>query len=157
MSLRALSRVEQVEQIANYVFRLDPATQVLTPVVEDCIRPNGLCFSPEEKRLYVADSSAERHHIRVFDVSRDGVLEDAGIFASIEPGIPDGMRVDTKGYLYSTAGDGIHVFSPYGELLGKIRLPETPANCAFGGRGRHTLYITARTSLYSVDLAVAGA
>ncbi len=144
------------EQPRQYVFRLDPETRSLTPVAEDFERPNGLCFSVDERRLYIADSS-RRHHIRVFDVQRDGTLSGGQLFVAIDPGAPDGMKVDSEDRLYSTAGDGVHVFSPEGELLGKIKVPETPANCAFGGPEGSTLYMTARTSLYAVNLAATGA
>lgn len=147
---------EQVEQPHNYVFRLDPERPEPVPVADDFDRPNGLCFSPDEKRLYIADSS-ERHHIRFFAVNDDNTLSGGNVFATIEPGVPDGMRVDLAGRLYSTAGDGVWVISPDGILLGKILVPQTPANCTFGGERRSTLYITARHSVYAVDLAAVGA
>jgi len=146
---------EQIEQPHNYVFRLDPDGK-LTPVADDFDRPNGLCFSPDESLLYIADSSA-RHHVRVFRVTPDNTLAEGRLFATIEPGAPDGMRVDIAGRLYSTAGDGVHVYAPSGELLGKILVPERPANCAFGDVDKRTLYITARTSLYAIRLAATGA
>ncbi|MCF7669515.1 MAG: SMP-30/gluconolactonase/LRE family protein [Verrucomicrobia bacterium] len=139
----------------NYVFKFDPLTRVLAIVADDFDRPNGLCFSPDEKRLYVADSGSPRH-IRMFSVSEENSLSDAGVFCKINPGAPDGIRVDAEGRLYSTAGDGIHVFAPSGELLGKILVPETPANLCFGGPENRTLFITARTSLYSIALAAEG-
>ena len=148
---------EEQEQPANYVFRLD-LDGALTPVADDFIRPNGLAFSPDERLLYIADAEhEERHHIRVFDVTADNTLANGRLFADIRPGIPDGFRLDTEGTLYTSAGDGIHVFSPGGALLGKILCPETPANCAFGGPGKHTLFITARTGVYRVTLATVGA
>lgn len=146
---------EEIEQPRNYLFRLDP-DGTLMAVADDFDRPNGLCFSPDETRLYVADSSA-RHHVRVCDVRPDKTLANCRVFAVIEPGAPDGMRVDTAGRLYSTAGDGVHVYAPDGTLLGKILVPERPANCAFGDADRRTLYITARTSLYAIALAAEGA
>jgi DNA-binding beta-propeller fold protein YncE len=115
--------------------------------------PNGLAFSPDEKRLYVADSGKPRH-IRAFDVSADGRKITGGdVFAKIDPGAPDGIRVDSAGRVWSTAGDGVHVFSPDGKLIGKILVPETPANLCFGGDKRNELYITAKTSLYRIKLA----
>lgn len=149
-------RPEQVEQSHNYVFRLDADTGELAPVADDFDRPNGLCFSPDEKRLYVADSS-KRKHIRIFEVAEDNTLRGGQILATIEPGVPDGMRVDMAGRLYSTAEDGIWVISADGILLGKILVPQTPANCTFGGPGRKTLYITARHSVYAIELATVGA
>lgn len=148
---------EQSEQPANYVFRLDPGAAEPVPVAEDFSRPNGLCFSPDEKYLYVADSDQARSHIRRFRVRENNTLAEGLTFAVIEPPVPDGMRVDEDGRLYVTAGDGIQVFGPAGELLGKIRLPLCPANCTFGGGDRKTLYVTARAGVYAVNLAVRGA
>lgn len=147
---------DRVEQDHNYVFRLDPGAAEPVAVAADFGMPNGLCFSPDEKTLYIADSS-DRHHIRAFGVNPDNSLSGGEVFAVIEPGVPDGTRCDEQGRLYSTAGDGVHVFAPSGELLGKILTPESAANCAFGGPDFRTLYITAQTSLYSVRLATAGA
>ena len=145
-----------VEQDANYVFRLDPGSSEAVPVCGTLQMPNGLCFSPDESLLYVADSSLERHHIRVFEVTAENTLQGGEVFAAIEPGVPDGMRTDTCGRLYSTAGDGVHVFSPGGKLLGKILVPEVTANCEFGGTDRSTLFMTASTSLYCIRLAAEG-
>ena len=147
---------EARELEATWVFRLDPESGELTPVTDEPIMPNGLAFSHDESRLYVADSS-DLHYIRAFDVVDGRRLAKGRVFAVIEPGIPDGLRVDTEGRVYTSAGDGIQVLSPEGELLGKILVEKTPANCTFGGPGRHTLYITAHDSLYSVTLASTGA
>jgi len=143
------------EQPANYVFRLDPGAAEPVQVADDFVRPNGLCFSPDEKFLYVADSS-NRSHIRRFRVTAENTLAEGEVFAKIRPTGPDGIRCDADGRLYVTAGDGVQVFDPAGKLLGKIRLPVQPANCTFGGPERRTLFITARTHLYAVTLAVRG-
>ncbi|UCC69748.1 MAG: SMP-30/gluconolactonase/LRE family protein [Armatimonadota bacterium] len=143
---------EQAEQPANYVFRLDPGAPEPVPVADDFSRPNGLCFSPDEHFLYIADSDHETHHLRRFEVRPDGYLDGGDVFATINPGIPDGIRTDRTGRLYSAAGDGVHVFSPDGELLGKFRTPQTASNCAFGGQAHSTLFITAVSSLWAVDL-----
>jgi len=145
------------EQAGNYVFRFDPKTKDIRPVATDFERPNGLCFAPGEKRLYIADSDRFRHHIRVFDVQKDGTLSGGKVFCTIAPGVPDGIRCDATGRLYSTAGDGIHIFGPDGGKIGKFVVPETPANLAFGGNDYKTLFITARTSLYAIRLGVRGA
>ncbi|MEI6872383.1 MAG: SMP-30/gluconolactonase/LRE family protein [Verrucomicrobiota bacterium] len=139
----------------DFVFRFDPKTKALAAVAKDFNKPNGLCFSPDGKRLYVADSGAPRH-IRSFDVQSDGRLENGRVFAKIDNGSPDGIRCDTEGRLWSSAGDGIHVFSPSGDLLGKILVPEAPANLAFGGPEMKTLFITARKSLYSIEVNAQG-
>ena len=146
---------EQQEQPVNYVFRLDPDGG-LTVMADDFDRPNGLCFSPDESLLYIADSS-DRHHIRVLDVTAGNTLANGRLFTTITPGVPDGMRMDTEGRLYSTAGDGVHVYAPNGDLLGIILVPESPANCAFGDADKRTLYMTCRTSLYAVRLGATGA
>lgn len=149
-----LSKQEESEQPACYVFRLAPGAKAPTAVVEDFNRPNGIVFSPDKKVLYISDSGRP-HHIRYFRVAGES-LEEIGVFATISPGGPDGMCVDTEGRLYSTAGDGVHVFSPDGILIGKILTPHNPTNCCFGGRQWKTLYITARPDVYAVKLRVKG-
>jgi len=142
---------------ANYVFRFDPETGELRIVGDDFDRPNGLCFSPDESILYVADSGEPRH-IRAFDVVDGEHISNGRIFAVVSPGIPDGFRVDTKGNLFTSAWDGIQVYSPEGELLGKVLVPEErTANCSFGGPDKSRLFITADRSLYSIKLNVTGA
>jgi gluconolactonase len=140
----------------NFVFCLDPVSGAIKVVAEDFDMPNGLCFSPDEKRLYIADSG-KPHHVRAFDVKPDNTLSGGGVFSVIEKGAPDGMRCDERGNLWSTAGDGIDIFSPDGRLIQKIPVPERPANCCFGGEDGKTLFITARTSLYSIRTSVRGA
>jgi gluconolactonase len=150
------------EQDAHGVYRIDPATGALARAVDDFVQPNGLAFSPDESRLYIADSgfshdeSAPRH-IRVFDVAADGRLSGGRVFAEIDAGVPDGMRVDTEGNVWSSAGDGVHVLTPEGRLLGKIRLPQAVANLTFGGARRNRLFITATRSLYALFVAATGA
>jgi len=134
----------------NGVFRISPDGN-LTLLAPDFERPNGLAFSPDEKKLYVADTA--RGHVRVFDVQPDGTLKGGEEFVKT-PG-PDGMKVDTKGNLYVTS-TGVAVFDAKGKKLGEISLPERPANCCFGDADNRTLFVTARTSLYKVRLKVAG-
>ncbi|MBW1985193.1 MAG: SMP-30/gluconolactonase/LRE family protein [Deltaproteobacteria bacterium] len=143
---------ERKEQPKNYVFRLDPETRKITPVVSNFSAPNGICFSPDEKKLYIADTG--EGHIRVFNVKSNNRLDKGKIFCDI--GMPDGIRCDSEGRLYSSAMDGVHIFSPDGSLIGKILVPEMPANLGFGGENNQTLFITARTSLYAVKLKVKG-
>jgi gluconolactonase len=144
---------EQAEQPAHYVFRLDPGAPEPVPVADDFSRPNGLCFSPDEQLLYIADSDHDLHHIRRFRVASDGSLSSGEVLVTIDPGIPDGIRVDQAGRLYTSAADGIHVFGPDAQLLGKLAVPESPSNCAFGGPHHSTLFITARTGLYAANLS----
>ncbi|WP_159585333.1 SMP-30/gluconolactonase/LRE family protein [Chelativorans xinjiangense] len=150
------------EQGARNVYRLDPETGELTAVAGDFRQPNGLAFSPDESTLYIADSAASHdetapRHIRAFDVVDGKTLENGRVFASIDKGIPDGMRVDTEGNVWSSAADGVHCFAPDGRLLGKILVPETVANLTFGGPRRNRLFITATTSLYALYVTATGA
>ncbi|MEK7706457.1 MAG: SMP-30/gluconolactonase/LRE family protein [Verrucomicrobiota bacterium] len=138
-----------------FVFRFDPKTKALTVLARDFDKPNGICFSPDEKKLYVADSG-KPHHIRVFDVQKNGTVTGSAVFCEIDQGVPDGIRCDAKGRILLSAGDGVHIFAPGGKLTGKILVPETPANLCFGGTSGKTLFITARTSLYSIELLTKG-
>ena len=141
----------------NFVFRYDPIVDKLTLISDDFDKPNGIAFSPDEKLLYIADSGNPKN-IRVFNVSEDGESINKGrVFAEISPGVPDGFRVDTDGNVFTSESDGIQVFTPSGVMLGKILVPERTANCAFGGKNRETLFITASTSLYSIAMNAKGA
>jgi gluconolactonase len=147
---------------ACYLFRLDPRSAEIRAVVTDMVRPNGLAFSPDEKILYVADSGMSHtpdgpHHIKAFDVHADGTLAGASVFAVIDPGLSDGLRVDADGNVWTSAGDGVHCLAPDGELIGKVRLPEAATNLVFGGADRNQLFITGITSLYCVTLGARGA
>jgi gluconolactonase len=151
-----LPKGEAKEQEGNYVFRFDPKTGKTTVVIKDSNMPNGLVFSPDEKKLYVADSG-EPKHIRVFEVKSDGTLDSGKVFCKIDKGGPDGIRCDADGRVWSSAGDGVHIFAPDGSLIGKILTPETPANLCFGGPDGKTLFITAQKSLYSIPVLVGAA
>jgi gluconolactonase len=142
------------ETPGNYVYRLDPTTGNLTPVVTDAEQPNGLCFSPDESTLYLADSGLGTRHIRAFQVGGDDSLTGGAVLTSIDRGAPDGIRCDERGNVWSSAGDGVRIYSPAGERIGTILVPESPANLEFGGPDGRTIYITARTSLYSVPVLV---
>lgn len=150
------------EQATRNVYRLDPQTGVLAAVVTDFGQPNGLAFSPDETKLYVADSASSHdisapRHIRVFDIIEGTRLSSGREFCSLDNGLPDGFRVDIAGNIWTSAGDGVHCFAPDGTLLGKILVPQTVANLTFGGPRRNRLFITATRSLYSVYLATTGA
>ena len=144
------------EQATNNVYYFEPKTRELRAVVRDFDQPNGLCFSPDETRLYIADSGKPRH-VRVFDVSADNQLARDRVFCAIDKGVPDGMRCDRQGDLLSTSEDSIQIFNAAGERLGKIPVPEIPANLCFGGPAWSDLYITARTSLYHIKLTTSAA
>lgn len=139
----------------NYVYRFEPKSGKTTVVVKDFNKPNGLCFSPDQKKLYIADSG-KPHHIRVFAVQKDGTLTNGKVFCVIDHGGPDGIRCDADGRIWSSAGDGVHIFAPDGSLIGKILVPETPANLCFGGKDGKTVFITAQTSLYAIKTLVYG-
>lgn len=147
-----------------WVYKFDPATGKVEPVVKDLAMPNGINFSPDESRIYIADTGgnklspdAESHTkkagIHCYEVSKDGQLGKK--LFSIDHG-SDGMCLDVKGNLYTTSGK-ILVHNPDGKLIETIDVPEGPANCTFGGDDYKTLFITARTSLYSVKMKNAGA
>ncbi|MDB6024746.1 MAG: Gluconolactonase [Verrucomicrobiales bacterium] len=139
-----------------YVYRFDPKSHEVRAVIKDFDKPNGLCFSPDEKKLYIADSG-KPHHIRVFDVQKDGTLANGKVFCDINSGVPDGIRCDKEGRVWSSAGDGVHIFAVDGSLIAKILVPEAPANLCFGGKSGKTLFITACTSLYAIETTVKGA
>lgn len=150
-----LPRGAPKEQDGHFVFRLDPKTGSTTIVARDFDMPNGLCFAPDEKRLYIADSGKPKH-IRVFDVQPDGTLKGGAVFCTIDVGGPDGIRCDEAGNVWSSSGDGVQAFDPTGKRIGRILVPETAANLCFGGKDNRTLFITARTSVYSIELKVRG-
>lgn len=152
----ATKQKEGKEQPGNHVYRHDPKTGQTTVLVQDFVNPNGLAFSPDEKKLYIADSGSPKH-IRVFEVRANGTVSGGQVFCKIDQGVPDGIRVDQAGRVWSSAGDGVQIFAPDGSLVGKILVPESPANLCFGGDDGKTLFITARKSLYSIKVAVAGA
>jgi len=140
----------------NGVYRLSPdgALQLL---VDDFALPNGLAFSPDESVLYIDDSA--RKHIRAFDVRPDGTLTNGRILldmASEDPGVPDGMKVDLQGNVFCTGPGGVWVCRPDGRRLGRIVLPELPANLAWGEDGT-VLFLTARTSVYRLPTKTRGA
>jgi gluconolactonase len=116
-------------------------------------KPNGLALSPDEATLYVADT--ERGHLRRFSVGPDGTLSDDRKFCDCER--PDGVCVDTAGNVWVACMDGVEIFSAGGQRVGSIPLPERPANIAFGDSDGSTLYICARTSIYSVETRATGA
>jgi gluconolactonase len=97
------------------------------------------------------------HHIRAFSVDNQGRVSGGDLFAEVSPGLADGLRVDQQGNIWTSAGDGVHCYSPDGVRLGKILVPEPVANLTFGGPKRNRIFITATTSLYAVYVAATGA
>jgi gluconolactonase len=141
-------------QLPCQVYRVDPSGSI-EAVITDMACPNGLAFSPDETRLYVADTGRaftdDPQHIMVFDMA-SGHPKAGRVFHKITPGCADGVRVDEDGNLWSSAADGVHCIAPDGHLMGKILIPEVVSNLCFGGRAKHRLFITATTGLYSVVL-----
>src|ERR1700730_52140 len=156
------------EQDKHYVFRVDGKTGDIKPVVDDFTQPNGILLSPDEKKLYVIDTGftdGGPSHIRVFDVDIEtGKLTNGKVFAEgFAPGITDGMRCDVDGNVWCSMGwadpkeDGVRCYSPSGDLLGKIHLPETCANLCFGGPLRNRLFVCGSTSVYALYVGTQGA
>ncbi len=140
---------------ASYVFRLDPRTGELAVAADDFERPNGLAFAPDESRLYVSDTSHSEDpggppFIRVFDVVDGKRLERGQRFADMKQFASDGFRLDTEGNVWTSAGSGVNCYTPRGELVLRIPVPERVANVCFGGPKRNRLFIVAHTSLYSI-------
>jgi gluconolactonase len=138
-----------------HLYRVDPATGAVRIAADDFDRPNGLAFSLDERRLYVADTRA--NHLRVFDVADDATLSGGEVVATCTVGAFDGLRLDDAGRIWISAGDGVHCYDPDGTLIGKVRVPETVANLVFGGRRRNHLFICATTSVYAILLSVTAA
>jgi len=150
----------------HWVFRCGPDGAGLRPVVLDADEPNGLAFDPSERVLYLASSSSERPVIRAYDVSVDGAdgtegvsvdatgvrVKNGRVFATLGPdeGVPDGIRVDADGNVWSSSHRGVVVFAPDGRRIGEVPVPEVVANLCFGGDDGTTLFIAATTSIYRV-------
>ncbi len=139
------------------VYRLNPQTGELTLLADDFDQPNGLCFSLDEKRLFVSDTP--RKHIRVFDMQADGTVTGGQVWAETAgegTTLPDGLKIDSAGHVFSCGPGGIHIFAPDSTLLGVILVPEHTANFTWGDADLNTLYITASTSLYAIRVRVPG-
>jgi gluconolactonase len=154
------------------VYRIDGQTGRIEKVTDESYKPNGLCFSPDFKKLYVADSGISHYpeapmNIKVWDVVDDKRLRNGKQYVSMEykgrSGIADGIRADIDGNIWAAGGwvgdgyDGVHIFAPNGDRIGLITLPEIPANICFGGTKRNRLFIAASTSLYMVSVETQGA
>lgn len=150
--------VYRIRDAVNHKPGAPPDHSKIELVIKDISRPNGLAFSPDEKFLYVADSG--KKFWRRYPVKPDGTVGDGELFldASSDPakGAPDGLRVDVKGNIYSSAPGGVWIISPNGKHLGTIRVPEVTSNVAWGDEDKKTLYITASTSVYRIRLTIGG-
>lgn len=152
--------------VGDFVYRYDPATGETTVVADSFNKPNGLAFSPGEEILYINDSSAIQgpgtyyvnlpHHIRAFDVADGSHLVNDRLFAVVTPGIPDGLKTDSTGRVYSSCTAGVKVYSPQGRLLGEILVPGT-ANFCFGGAEGNVLFMLNDTGIWAATLAACGA
>lgn len=143
--------------IGCYVYCFDPLTNVLNIATSETQRPNGLAFSPDESKLYVADMSIVdfpkqgRCELRIYDVENNQAINGKTL-SSISPGIPDGFCIDTKGNIYCSCENGVIILNSFGQHIGKIEIDERVSNCTFGQTDKSELYITATSSLYRVKL-----
>ncbi len=164
-SYGALQGFKDAPMIGDYVYRFDPKTQQLSVVADDFNKPNGLAFSPDESILYINDSAAIQgpgsyfpnlpHHLRAFDVVDGRHLRNGRLFAVVTPGIPDGLKVDSEGHVYSSSASGLQVFNPGGELIGEICAPGV-ANFCFGGPERNVIFLMADPFIFQVRIAATG-
>jgi gluconolactonase len=151
---------DQWDVTVSGVYRVSADLGTMSLVVPDMVRPNGLAFSPDENILYVADS--RRRHVRAYDMLPNGTtaVETSRVFVDLtapEPGVPDGIKVDTQGNLYSGGSGGLYIMDSKGRKLGRI-VHGDPAttNVAFGGEDWRTLYFTTRSTLFSVNVKIPG-
>jgi len=153
---------KQTPELPANLYRLDP-DGTLTIAAGDFDGPNGLCFSPDEKKLYAVESGKQfapepKRVIRMFDIAADGkTLTNARDFHKITPGMADGIRADEHGNIWSSAADGVHCIAPDGTLLGKIKTPHIVANLTFGGRHNSRLFLCAGDTLFAIYTNVRGA
>jgi gluconolactonase len=150
-------------ELKEAVYRIDGATGAMDVVTDDIAKPNGICFSPDYGKLYVADTGSSPRNIKVWDVVDGRKLSGGREFCSMAPGAADGIRADEDGNLWASAGwagegfDGVHVFAPDGVRIGQILLPEICSNLCFGGAKRNRLFMTASQSLYALYVETRGA
>ena len=148
-------------ELPMQVYRLDPDAGTLSAVARDPVKPNGICFAPGYSKLYVTDSSRQ-FQLLVYDVIDGGKLSKSRSFGERLVGVADGIVCDRKGNVWASSGwrgaesNGVQVFAPDGKLIGFIRLPEVCSNVCFGGETMDQLFMTARTSLYSIGVASRG-
>ena len=154
-------------ELPTRVYRLNPVTGEASVVADDLVRPNSLCSSPVESRLYISDTGNSHDpdgpgHIRVFEVVEGPKLRGGQVFADMSPGVADGIRTDRDGILWSSVGwagpgtDGVHGLTPDGELIGRTIVPEACANLCFGGAKRNRLFMTGSQLQYSLYVEAAG-
>jgi len=135
-----------------YVFRFNPTSKKLDVMTKDLDRPNGIAFSPDEKKIYIADTGENIKHLYVYELEDDNNLINKKLVYDFKPFFSDGFRSDQDGNIWTSAGKGIKCFNPEGEIIGQLLLPELVSNLEFGGKEGNILYVTATTSLYSLEL-----
>jgi gluconolactonase len=165
-SYGSLQGFKEAPLIGDYVYCYDPAKDQLSVVADSFNKPNGLAFSPDESILYINDSGAIQgpgtyfvnlpHHIRAFDVLGGRHLVNERLFAVVTPGIPDGLKVDSDGRVYSSSASGLQVYNSSGDLIGEIIAPGV-ANFTFGGTGNNILYMMADTVIWAAEIKAIGA
>lgn len=155
-------------ELPTQVYRLNPETGIATVVTADLDKPNGLCFSPDYRKLYVTDTGASHkpdypHYIWVYEVVDNARLVNGRMFFDMGPALADGIRCDVDGNVWASSGwggpdcDGVYVIAPDGDLIGRIHLPEAVSNLCFGGLKRNRLFITASQSVYALYVETQGA
>lgn len=149
---------------AGQVFRFLPGTGELTPMLDGVEEPNGLAFSPDERRLYVSDTSsalsidgAGRHRIRVYDVTAEWRCENGRVFAEVAPGVAEGLCVDVHGNVWTSSAASVQVYAPNGARLGGIPMPQRVGDLCFGGPDGDMLFIAASSGLYRLRTNTRGA
>jgi len=162
----ALQGFKPAPMVGDYVYRFDATTNQTSVVADSFNKPNGLAFSPDESILYINDSAAIQgpgtyfvslpHHIRAFDVLEGRHLVNERLFAVVTPGIPDGLKVDSSGRVYSSSASGLLVYNTTGDLIGEIIAPGV-ANFAFGGPGNNVLYMMADRVIWAAEIKAVGA
>ncbi len=140
-----------------YVFSYDPKKNKLKVKYKNLDRPNGIAFSPDEKKLYIADTGKNIKHLYSFDLDENDNLINQKLIYDFKPFFSDGFRTDKDGNIWTSAGHGIKCFSPDFELIGQLLLPELVSNLEFGGKEGNILFVTATSSLYSMELNQIGA
>ena len=139
-----------------YVFSFNPISKKLDVKIDDLIRPNGITISPDEKKLYVADTGENIKHLYVYDMI-EGMPMNRKLVYDFKPFFSDGFRCDKDGNVWTSAGKAIKCFNPHNELIGQLIIPELVSNLEFAGKDGNILYVTATTSLYSIELNQQGA
>ena len=140
-----------------YVFKYDPHTNILEVILKDLDRPNGIAFSSDESKIYIADTGENIKYLYVYDLDKNDDLINKKLIYDFKPFFSDGFRSDIDGNIWTSAGKGIKCFNPDGNLIGQLLVPELVSNLEFGGPEGNILYITATSSLYSMELKQTGA